>query len=279
MKTLLILLLLPAQLWAQAVLSEILYNEPGSNTSLEWIEIYNRGDIAIDLTNIIVITGADTATFLPSSIVPAREYAILAKRLLSTDNTPSFESQWGDSSGFWGDSPRENYPAFETNMALSNSSGAVYLLSSELEAIDQCIWNETAGDGQSLERDNVELPSDSWHLSSDSSGSTSGRVNSMPANLENELISISSRIISQRRRETISINYALPAGSTIAIEIFNDSGRKQITLAEKLQGMGLIIWDGRDNDEKALYPGVYLLLSTISGPKSMTKCIPLVIAP
>jgi hypothetical protein len=279
LKTLMILLLLPAQLLAQVALSEVLYNEPGSNTSLEWIELYNRADSAIDLNNIMIVTGSDTTAFSHSSIVPAREYIILARRLLSSDNAPSFEGHWGDSSGFWGDSPRENYPAFEANMSLSNASGTVYLLSNGHQLIDQCTWNEPAEDGQSLERDDVELPSNSWHFSSDSSGSTPGKANSLPLGLDNELFTVSSKILSQSRGEMISIDYALPSGNTITLEILDDSGRRQVTLGEKLQRVGRVVWDGKDGGGKNLYPGVYLLLSTISGPKSGTKCIPVVVAP
>jgi hypothetical protein len=49
LKIVLLILLLPAQLFAQAVISEVLYNEPGSRTLEEWVELYNRADSAIDL--------------------------------------------------------------------------------------------------------------------------------------------------------------------------------------------------------------------------------------
>jgi hypothetical protein len=46
-----LLLALAGRADASLVISEVLYNEVGSTTSGEWIEIYNNGNAAIDLSN------------------------------------------------------------------------------------------------------------------------------------------------------------------------------------------------------------------------------------
>jgi hypothetical protein len=282
LKTILLILLIPAQLLAQVVFSEILYNEPGNATSLEWIEIYNRADSAVNLSNFIIVAGFDT-TFYENTgtipTIPARQYAVLTRKLLSSDGTPSFEGHWGDSSGFWGDCTRENYPAFNANFSLPNSAGTVYLLAVNHELLDECVWNTDAGDAQSLERDEVDPPSGSWHFSTDTLGSTPGRANSPRAEDEPESVIISTGLISQRKGERLEVNYSIPDGGFITLEIFNDSGHKEATLVDKSTGSGLAIWNGAADDGGKLTPGVYLLLTTISGTKSKIKTIPVVLAP
>lgn len=280
MKIICLILLLPASLFAQAVISEVLYNEPGSQTLLEWVEIYNSTDSTIDLTHFLFISEDDTAHLSPDAYVPANSYAILARHLSALDGSASFEGYWGDSSGYWGDHHNENYPAFNARMNLSNASGAIYLLRENGDIVDQCVWSTAAGDGQSLERDGVDPPSGSWHLSTDPDGSTPGRVNSpKETQSDTETLALSTRLISQSKGEALDIDYSVPAGSSITLEIFDDSGRKQIALIDKLSGKGQVSWDGRSSDGKELSPGVYLLLSTISGSETSSKCIPVVIAP
>jgi hypothetical protein len=280
MKILCLILFLPARLFSQVVFSEILYNEPGSLTAEEWVEIYNGADRAVDLSNILFVSGSDTTLFLQGAVVPSMSYAVLARRLTSTDGAPSFEAHWGDSSGYWRDYPSENYPAFNARMDLPNSSGAVYLLRVNGDIIDECAWSASAGDGQSLERDELEPPSGSWHLSTDTLGSTPGRANSpKESQMETGALNLSTRLISQLKGELLRIDYSVPTGSTMTLEVFDDSGHRQITLGEQISGQGQVTWNGRAGDSKRLPPGIYMLLSTISGLKNKSTCIPIVIAP
>ena len=262
------------------MISEVLYNEPGSQTLLEWVEIYNRADSAIDLSHFLFISEDDTTQLLAGSFVPAKRYAVLVRHLSASDGSASFEGHWGDSSGYWGDHPSENYPAFNARLNLPNTAAAIYLLRENGDIVDQCVWTITAGDGQSLERDEVDPPSGSWHLSTDPLGSTPGRANS-PKDVQSntETLTLSTRLFSQSKGEAVEIDYSVPAGSTITLEIFDDSGKKQITLIDKLTGKGRVSWDGRSNDGQELPPGIYLLLSSISGTETHSKCIPVVIAP
>ena len=247
---------------------------------LEWVEIYNQADTAINLNKYIFISGIDTTVFPPGAYIPPQKYAVLAKRPVVKDSLDSFEGHWGDSSGYWGDSPLENYRVFPAQMTLSNSAGIVFFIDTANGAMDQCIWNGPASDGQSLERDVISPPSESWHLCSDPSGSTPGRSNSegqMP--VTREILILSSRMISSARGDALSIDYGVPAGCQIALEIYDDSGHRQAVLVEKSFLSGRISWNGRGANGTKLPPGVYMLLATLTGIQSDTKCIPVVIAP
>jgi hypothetical protein len=282
LKTILISLIFPAQLLAQVVFSEVLYNEPEARVNLEWVEIYNWADTAVDLQNYVFISENDTTSFvgLTNAIVQPGRYAVLARRLTAIDSSDSFEGHWGDSSGYWGDAPNENYRAYQAKMNLSNISGAVYLVNIYSGESDQCFWDEPAGEGQSLERDRAEPPSGTWHLSTEPAGSTPGRANSERLSPSTgELITLSSKIISPNKGERLQIEYVVPAASRITLEIFDDSGHIRTTLLDKASTCGQIGWDGRAGNGSPLPPGIYMILMTLSGIQNDSKCIPVVIAP
>jgi hypothetical protein len=280
LKTILIILILPVQLLAQIVFSEILFNEPDARVSLEWVEVYNRADTAVDLRNYVFISGNDTTSFfdLTNTVIQPACYAVLTRRLTSNDGD-SFEGHWGDSSGYWGDASIEGYRAFEAKMNLSNTAGIVYLVNTMGET-EQCIWNQPAAERQSLERDQVDPPSETWHLSTDPGGSTPGRANSEgTTRTARESLTLSSKIISQSRAERLQIDYAVPSGCRITLEVFDDSGHRRSTLLEGASASGQINWDGKAGNGSRLPPGVYMILMTMTGSQDNSKCIPVVIAP
>ncbi len=277
-----IILTLPVRLPAQVVFSEILYNEPEVRVSLEWVEVYNRADTAVDFRNLLFISGNDTTSFfdLTNTIVQSAGYAVLARHLATDDGSDSFEGHWGDSSGYWGDASIEGYRAFEAKMNLSNTAGTVYLVNIMSGETEQCIWNEPAGEGQSLERDQVDPPSEIWHLSIDPEGSTPGRANSGSTTpTASESLTLSSKIISPKRGEHLQIDYIVASGSRITLEVFDDSGHKRSTLLEGASASGQIDWDGKAGNGSRLPPGVYMILMTMTGSQNNSKCIPVVIAP
>ena len=104
MRTIILLLLLCGDAPAQVVISEVMYNEPGNRTNLEWVEIYNMTDTTVNLGN-FGFSANDSIIRLPSdSLLSPRTYAVVASHLTSRDRSEdSFEGHWGDSSGYWGD--------------------------------------------------------------------------------------------------------------------------------------------------------------------------------
>lgn len=274
-------IILPVELNAQIIFSEVLYNEPGNQTSLEWIEIYNRSDTPIDLAGIILISGADTSRFHSGSMVQSFGYAVLA-RVLTSENGASFESHWGDSSGFWGDYTLEDYPAYDITISLPNDNGQAELVDTLGNLIDTYSWNEPVSDGFSMERDDLESSQSAWHECTDPDGSTPGKANSpkISGNNGNSFAaSVEPRLISRSSldgSELFQITAIKSDQSKLTVEIFDDTARKIRTIAENESGKIIqLTWDGRGEDGNRLAPGIYIVVFSGAGNKS----IPVVIAP
>jgi len=90
------------------VINEVMSNEPGSNTTLEWIELYNNSASQAFINSHTLVIGTDTVLFSPILRLAPFEYYIICRKLLGDANSPGFETRWGDSSGFWGDTPFES---------------------------------------------------------------------------------------------------------------------------------------------------------------------------
>ncbi len=157
---------------AELIVNEVMSNEPGSSTSLEWIELLNT-----DTTDIFQLwpyaINADGVPLYFQSEVAAKgdQYIVICQNLLS------FESYWGNNSGSWGDDSNENYKLIEKtdNFSLTNLSGTVILYKSGNQ-ISSLSWTDFGNDGVSWERfsaDSAEV-----YLSDDPIGSTPGRINS-----------------------------------------------------------------------------------------------------
>jgi hypothetical protein len=137
---------------SRVVLNEILANEPGSRVKLEWVELFNTDTLAIDLGGWTFISKSDTTTFSVGTSIPEKNYLILARKLVSVPpDSESFEYQWGNGSGVWGDEPEENFPAVEVKLSLTNSAGTVTLIDPQ-QNNSSFSWNKDAGDGVSRER-------------------------------------------------------------------------------------------------------------------------------
>jgi len=162
---------------ADLVVSEVLANEPGGETSLEWIELYNTSSA---LSNFVyyelrVTSGTQDTVFRPSLIVGGGEYLVFCR------DEVRFEEHWGDSSGVWSDSlPLESYDTYEIPIRLSNSGGraALYDLTTVPPSlISELVWPESVQDGYSWER--VHWSGNTIGQSVDPSGSTPGAINSI----------------------------------------------------------------------------------------------------
>jgi len=173
---------------ATVVINEVLANEPGSLTSLEWVELYNSGTSAVDLKDWKFIEGDDTTGFTNSILIGGESYLIVARKLVTAaGDSGSFEGFWGDASGVWGDSPIENFPVLEAKMTLTNSVGTVFLIDPDGN-LQSFTWNKDFGDKVSWEKISPQSGDslNNWSACVLASGSTPGKVNSVtPA--ENDL--------------------------------------------------------------------------------------------
>ena len=88
------------------VISEVLANEPGSLTKLEWVELHNADSLSHNLEGWSFVCKEDTTLFAANTVIPAKGCLIIARQLVSDPlDSVSFEGHWGDASGVWGDTP------------------------------------------------------------------------------------------------------------------------------------------------------------------------------
>ncbi|MDF1543548.1 MAG: lamin tail domain-containing protein [bacterium] len=207
----LLMVVFVAQL-AAITINEVLFNEPSGNTSLEWIELYNPSGQAESLAGLaLVIDGVRVEMNLSYDLAPD-DYQIICRRLLASGPTPGFETVWGDSSGYWGDSPEEQalLTPVELSFSLLNPSGSVALVNSADDTLSKFHWDNTGVDGSSWER--VSAEADSIAQSADFTGSTPGFINSLtslPRDLALERVAVSaSSGQSQVTVELISRSFA-----------------------------------------------------------------------
>ena len=177
----LLIIVFPPTASCGVVLNEILANEPGSRVKLEWVELFNTDTLVIDLAGWTFISKSDTTIFPARTLIPEKNYLILARKLVSVPpDSESFEYHWGNRSGVWGDDPKENFPAIEVKLSLTNSSGTVTLIDPQQNS-SNFSWDKDAGDGVSWERispSGTDFISN-WGFCVYTKGSTPGKVNSI----------------------------------------------------------------------------------------------------
>ncbi len=162
----------------QVIVNEVLSNEPGSYTSLEWIELFNNSPQTASLDQLTIRVDGSPISLPPGISMGPHAYQIICRRLFANGTSPGFESVWGDSSGVWGDCEAESeMPVpIEASFSLSNASGTVSLDSSGIE-LSLLRWTSAGRDGVSWERvfPDSELVAQCGSLT----GATPGRINSV----------------------------------------------------------------------------------------------------
>ncbi|MFQ6007647.1 MAG: lamin tail domain-containing protein [Candidatus Zixiibacteriota bacterium] len=221
---------------AQAVVNEVMSNEPGVRTTLEWIEIYNDSTAEMSMTGyrlrVTNLKEYEKWIDLPDSLqLDPDEYYLICRKLFSTDTT-GFESVWGNGSGTWGDTPEESElkKPLAISFSLANDSGAVELYNSQGALTSQLAWFAPGQDGVSWERttpQSVEIVQ-----SVDPFGSTPGFVNSLT-----------------------------PVGADLAlgnVDVKPDKGSTEITFAVVNRGLTtvtdarLLLWRANDDSVSSL---------------------------
>lgn len=141
---------------ANLIINELLSNEPGQSTSLEWIELYNNSESPQQLADYTIVLNSKII-LLPTQILEPHSYIIVCKNLFSADSEVSFESYWGNGSNVWGDSEYETTTSepIEASFSLLNDSGTVLLMQHE-NIVSSFRWEEKGEDGISWERKFVD---------------------------------------------------------------------------------------------------------------------------
>ena len=263
------------------VINEVQANEPGSYTKLEWVELYNDDSISHDLGGWVFVCKEDTTPIPPNTIIPAKGFLILARQLLSNPpDSISFEGWWGDRSGVWGDSPEENYPALQAEMGLTNSGGAIALIDPD-KNVQTFTWDQDCGDGISLER--VSPDQDNWLCCASSGKSTPGKKNSISTTYSENLdLSMEPNPFSPDGdgfEDEVTFRYTLPMMSDLTLKIYDIEGRLIKTIFDgESQVSGEVTWDGRDNDNRYVRIGIYVVWVEVKGNSHKVKKMTLVVA-
>ena len=147
------------------IVNEIMYDP--RDPEPEWIEIYNRGALPVDIGGWRIEDATGRSPVLPSMILLPGTYGVITDDTvellrLRTINSPYVQSP---------------LPAF------NNSGDLVLLRNKQNAAIDSLRYRGTWGgrNGRSLERKGFDLPTNdsaTWTGTTDSSGGTPGRRNS-----------------------------------------------------------------------------------------------------
>ncbi|MEK6938942.1 MAG: lamin tail domain-containing protein [Nanoarchaeota archaeon] len=157
--------------YAEVLISEVMYNPNGSEAGREWIEIYNEGDTSVDPKNLIFFEseGNHTLTLINGSLINPREYAIIA----SNDTL------------FIQDHPTYNKTLIYADFnSLSNSGEYLALFDLFGQKIDEVNYSSGSKDGFSIELKNLSsdnLIRSNWGYSL-IFGGTPGETNSINLN-------------------------------------------------------------------------------------------------
>jgi len=265
----------------EVVINEVLANEPGSNTKLEWVELQNADTVEHDLERWVFISKDDTTWFPAEAIIPAGGFLTLARKLLSDPpDSISFEGWWGDRSGAWGDSPEEDFPAIEAKMSLTNSGGTVSLFDLE-QNVQTFTWDQDCGDGVSTER--VSADDDIWLCCVESHKSTPGAKNSVSTTYSEGIeLNIEPNPFSPDGdgfEDRTAFSYTLPMESNLTIRIYDVRGRLVKTLVDDEPSVsGEILWDGKDEEGRTVRIGIYIVLAETKGDSYSQKKTTVVIA-
>jgi len=143
MKIIIILLCVLFPVFSQAqVISEIMYDLPGTDTKREWIEIYNNTSSTISSTNLRLKENdvSRVLTVITASDIPAGEYAVIA------DNSDQFMIDNPDFTGI----------LFDNVFSLNNEGESLSLLNGTtiLDTVSYTSSLGASGDGNSLQLSN-----------------------------------------------------------------------------------------------------------------------------
>lgn len=160
------------------IINEIMYDPVSNDYDCEWIELYNKEDKPVNLKG-WELDGKE----IPQTTIGAYSYLVITDDLLDRDNDGySFEQDWGDGSGVWGDWAGENFTVMEVSISFSNKGDTV-ILNDGTKDINVLTYDSSWGGGKgvSLERINFNLPNlkTNWGSSIIPNGATSGKLNSL----------------------------------------------------------------------------------------------------
>jgi hypothetical protein len=137
---LLLILLVLVPTATATIITEVLFNEPGTQTTKEWVELYNPSAATQDLTGYTLTSSQNKTHTLGITLAPG-SYAVIAR------NKDRFQEEWGFT-------PDEDGVTF----TLKNSGDYVELWGfngTVVDYVDWLTWNLTADDNKSIQRQGI----------------------------------------------------------------------------------------------------------------------------
>ena len=244
------------------VITEIMYDLPSERNDEEYVELYNAADVPFDLSALTLSdTGSPGALAAePSLLLPGEYVAVVADQA-------TFRERFPDA---------ENFVQAGRFPSLNNSGDAVVVRAGGA-VIDSLTYSPDwqrpelrSATGIALERIAVEGPStegSNWTSSLDPSGGTPGAPNS--ATLPPGAPPAEAGIVAEPSPFNASvgtqISYTLASDAALVrLRVFDAAGRLVRTLEEAALGgnarAGTITWQGRDDANRPLRVGIYVLL-------------------
>ncbi len=258
------------------VINEVLYNP--ANDGVDYIELYNKSSRTIDLKTLKLANRDETDTANVKNVceIAPDGYLFFPETfvLLSTDGNKVLQQYYSPNPNVFLD--MSSFPS------LPNDNGNILLMDTWMNSIDYFEYTDgmqfpllNSSDGVSLERVNYNHPTndkDNWHSAASSVGyGTPGYKNSQyldESDVTDEF-TLSSDIFSPDNdgyQDILEINYQLPSPNyTANIIVYDAKGRKIKRLAqnELLGTNGTISWNGLNESNEKVRPGVYIILIEI----------------
>jgi hypothetical protein len=267
------------------VVNEILFNPVGDG--VDFVEIYNRCDNAINLKELYLASVKEPLTGVPdtqSVSISSCNYPVQpGKYLVLTCDPQKVMDQYNvtDPACFLAVSP---FPAY------NNDKGYVLLTDKEKQVIDGFHYSEemhfimlNSVEGVSLERickDKLGDDPSNWHSAAETAGfATPGYQNSQYLEMfdNGNTLSVQPEVFSpdgDGRDDELGIAYDFSSpGKLISVMVFNAEGRLVKTLVNnEMPGTnGIYTWDGTLDDRTLAQNGIYIIYMEALGMDGKTR--------
>jgi len=252
------------------IISEFLA-DPKDDLDAEWVELKNRGDETIDLSDwhlgdevkFYPIVPSDTLIF-PDVIIEPGDYLVLCKDVVA------FEDYYG-----------VGINVIEMNSwPTLNNDGDIIRLRDDLDNIvDSIQYDFTYGGNYTWGRGEEPDMTDRWGRSIEIGG-TPGEANAVYFEAVSSSISVTAEPnpFSPSKDGQMEISFEVPPGENLTVKIYDIKGRVVKTLIDNLTAFeGSVMWDGRSDGGRKLKIGMYVLYIEVDDVEDYKQTI--VIAP
>ena len=121
---LLLILIAPQMVFANVLISEVLYDPETSESDTEYVELFNQGDVEVNISGWFLNTTSLQATIPAGSVIKANSYFLIADE----DDGGNWPSNWAE----------PDYSGEE--ISLTNSDSGVQLVDSSGTVVDVVGW-------------------------------------------------------------------------------------------------------------------------------------------